>query len=639
MMRSKTMHPISGEHRKILEEGSAIAREVYEESGVWSVGRGRELPSGFSRRQRGRGSGILFAVTRPNGETSWSYRPDAVDPENPGHKYEQPCKKLGAPGNVLYVHPSTRHLIDDARVPVIFVEGVKKALSIVTAARVAGAEVLVVAISGVWNWLSNGKPIADMLRIPVDGREVYICFDSDVFYNPDVADAARRLTGHLIGRGARVWIAYLPDQADGSKTGADDYLAGGHSYAELMALMRPFDPADLASERLKRDHKLQLMLEDLARIFWANEWKGMGGHSSRDLYKVLRDVAPERGKLHADGLRVKISRGELARMAKVSTRTLQKAIERLEAMGLIYRDNEGRRPRERGAFVLRAGVNHYEESAAKLKTTADTEQGATPGSLHLRAPRLRWSSPAYKPRRGLVRGTRKVRMGPPTKPRPAVKRLGKIRGAVVDTLEAFGGAAAPDEVCEALRRSRPRDLVRFKASEKGHDGPVVMLLEAGIVQWVSDVETRREILRLTPNWIERIEGARGLGGELEAERLEWERHKRRSKAYRNREKVEVDYHYVNVGADGHVEELRRDDEPKESVSDPAPVSPLAAAIRDYLDRNPHDADQLPGWIGSTLWALDLFKGKPTPAGVRTAIGELGGEAYLRGKLSRAREAA
>ena len=143
----------------MLEIESGISPEVYEESGVQSVAHGRELPSGFSRRQRGRGSGILFAVPRPNGETTWSYRPDAVDPENPGHKYEQPCKKLGAPGNVLYVHPSTRHLIDDRRIPVIFVEGVKKALSIVTAARVASVEVLVVAISGVWNWLSNGKPI------------------------------------------------------------------------------------------------------------------------------------------------------------------------------------------------------------------------------------------------------------------------------------------------------------------------------------------------------------------------------------------------------------------------------------------------------------------------------------------------
>src|SRR5215208_131192 len=167
-------------HRRTLEVGSAILREVYGESGVWTISHGRQLPRGFSKRQRNRGGGILFMGHRPNAETFYVFRPDDPDPDNPGLKYEATCKKLGGPGNVLYVHPGQRHLIDDTSVPVIFVEGIKKALSIITAAKAAGASVLVVAISGVWNWLSDGKPIADMFDIPVEGREVYICFDSDV---------------------------------------------------------------------------------------------------------------------------------------------------------------------------------------------------------------------------------------------------------------------------------------------------------------------------------------------------------------------------------------------------------------------------------------------------------------------------
>jgi hypothetical protein len=47
-------------------------------------------------------------------------------------------------------------MIGDRRVPIIFVEGIKKADAIITAARSAGVEVLVVAISGVWNFLSGG---------------------------------------------------------------------------------------------------------------------------------------------------------------------------------------------------------------------------------------------------------------------------------------------------------------------------------------------------------------------------------------------------------------------------------------------------------------------------------------------------
>jgi hypothetical protein len=69
------------------------------------------------------------------------------------------------------------------------------------------------------------------------------------------------------------------------------------------------------------------------------------------------------------------------------------------------------------------------------------------------------------------------------------------------------------------------------------------------------------------------------------------------------------------------------------------LSDLSRSIRAYLDRKPHDASQPPGWIGSTLWAYDLYPDKPSSAEVRAAIEELGGEAYLRSSLKRAREVA
>jgi hypothetical protein len=562
---------LSDEHRHTLEVGSAISRVVLEENGVFSLARGRDLPEGFSHRQRRRGGGILFSFTRPNGETSYSFRPDTLDPDNPGRKYEQPCKALGGPGNVLGVPAGQRHLVSDTSIPVIFVEGMKKALAIVSAARQAGAAVLVVAISGVWNWLSEGQPIADMLDIPVEGRDVYICFDSDVFRNPDVADAARRLWEHLTERGAVVWVAYLPDQADGSKTGADDFLAAGRSFRELMALMRLFDPADLASERLKRGDQLRLMLTELGRTFWATGWEGIGGHSARDVFKVLLDAAPDRGRLRADGLRVKISRQELARMAKVSTRTLQKAIERLEGMELIYRDNDERRPRERGAFVLRADVSHYGESNATADGTTTNQSNVTLGSLHLRAPRLMWSSPAYKGRRGTVTGTRRVRQSPPPEPRPAINRLGKVRGAVIDVLDAAGGISTVVEIYDALHpdkapeKRRPRDLIRRKKTEKGRDGLLVMLEEAGILFLDGDVVT------LSDNWLEALDEQRRLGKEIDsmsvygrveagAETVTRRRLSAKGKAYQEWEsgKHQVSEHWINKpGADGHIEDLQR----------------------------------------------------------------------------------
>lgn len=624
---------LSGEHRHTLETLSANSPEVTAERGVRTTTGGRDLPREFSARQRRRGGGILFTAHRPDGQTFHVFRPDEADPDNPGLKYEAGCKSRGAPGNALDVHPSVRHLLRDKSVPVIFVEGIKKADAILSAARREGVAVLVVAILGVWNWLSKGEPIPDMFAIPVDGRMVYICFDSDAFRNPNVGDALRRLAGHLMDRGAVVQVAYLEDQAGGSKTGADDYFAAGHSYTEFMALMRPYKPEDLAAERLKRGTRLCLMLEDLRRKFWGTEFKGMGGHSSRDVYKVLVDVAGEKGRLHAGGLRVRISRRELARLARVSTRTLQKAIERLEGMGLIYRDNAGRKAERAGAFVLvaepRANVNQYGEGLAGPPATDTPQSELTPGGLHLRAPRLRWSSPARKGRRGLVGGTRRVRFSVVTDSRPAVKRLGKIRGAVLDALEASGGSATAAEICEALHRKRPRDLRRRV---------LPMLEEARLITVEGDAVT------LAPDWLERLEETRELGGEIEAERLERERHKRQSEAFRNREKP-----LESKPSTAGLEAIRRSHEKARKhrrgnmvgwVEETTPqLSPLAAAMRDYLERNPHDARQPAGWLGSTLWTYDLYDGKPTPAESKAAIEELGGAAYLEGKLKEAKRAA
>jgi predicted transcriptional regulator len=545
---------LSDSHRHTLEVGSAISGQVHEESGVWTITHGRQLPPGFSKRQRERGPGMLFMGHRPNGKTFYVFRPDEPDPDNPGLKYEASCKKLGGPGNVLYVHPGTRHLVDDTSVPVIFVEGIKKALAIITAARAAGVAVLVVAISGVWNWLSNKKPILDMFDIPVEGREVYIGFDSDVFRNPDVSDAARRLAAHLIGRSAVVYLSYLRDRLGGAKNGADDFLADSHTYAEYLATFRPYDARDLQAERLKRSEQMRFKLDDLRRALWASEWKGMGGHSARDVFKVLVDIAPVRGKLHEDGLRVKVSRSELARMANVSTRTLQKAIERLEEMGLIYRDNGNRKQRERGAFVLRANVNHYRKGYANVGEATDVETVTAISGLHLRAPRLRWSSPARKGRRGVVEGTRRVRLSVASRSRPAVKRLGKIRCAILDALDAGGGTRTLKQIADALHRKRRRDIRRRN---------LPMLEEAGIIVVEGDT------VSLTKNWLEALDEQRRLGGEIDsvgvdgrtesgANTITRRRLESGSKAFHNRHRLKPTRHWVNVpGADGHVEDLQR----------------------------------------------------------------------------------
>jgi hypothetical protein len=249
------------------------------------------------------------------------------------------------------------------------------------------------------------------------------------------------------------------------------------------------------------------------------------------------EAARKHGKIVGDDLRVRKAWGPLMVEAKIgSSRTMSKSVARLEGMGFFERDNKGRKADKAGAFVFRsvarASVKQYGENPTLAGTTTDRERDEDPGTLHLRAPRLMWSSPKFTPKRGTVAGTRKVRESKPPAPRPAVARLGKVRGAILDALDAAGGTATLQEIADALHRKRPRDLVRRKRSPKGRDGLLVWLEEAGILAVEGDV------VSVADNWLDRLEEARETGGELEAEELARKRYRDRSRAYHARNKVQ-----------------------------------------------------------------------------------------------------
>jgi Domain of unknown function (DUF3854) len=384
-------------------------------------------------------------------------------------------------------------------------------------------------LAGVWMWcVPKVKPYRlkscfDHIRL--EGREVLVAFDSDCMSKAEVQDALAALVAALKDRGAVVKVIYLPDASDGAKQGVDDYLAAGGTVREMLLLARDFDPADLGRIRLSRDEKLRALVEDLERRWWAEEWKGRGGHSDRDVALKLIEAAARCGKIHADGLRVKVSWGVLQVGAKVARQTIGKALARLEERGFMYRDNENRKPDKTGAFVLRAKVDQYGSGAPQATPGLRV---CDPGGLPLRGTplsgtpevhRLRWSRPKYTPRRGLVSGTRRVRNSKPLPPRDRIERLGKIRGAVVDTLEVAGGNLTLQELCEVLHHKRARDVRRRV---------LPMLEDAGII------EVEGDTVRLAADWLERLEAARVAGGELEADELAERRRKLNSRAYHRR---------------------------------------------------------------------------------------------------------
>jgi len=380
-------------------------------------------------------------------------------------------------------------------------------------------------------------------------------------------------------------------------------------------------------------------VEALARaeqIILSRECKGKGGKTQYSLSVAWLKLAREHATRVEDGIKLEVSYRQLALAASVSRPTAMKG---MKDMADVFRvENEGAESGKSGAIVLLL-------PPAPIFTTPPTESvrgggegGCKDSRAPLTAPRLRWSSPARKTRRGVTPGTRKVRDGVVSKKRDAIVRLGKSCERVMDVLEAAGGTMTIPALAAAVDVKRPRELTRRKNPEtgKGRDGFVTRLEDVGVLEVAGDT------VALTEDWLEALDRERDRAGEIELYKRDMRRYNEQSEAYRNRHKVKPDYHAVNVGADGFIGDLLRegDDgaEPPRG-SDESVISPLADAIRDYLDRNPVDACQPPGWIGSTLWTYDLYPKLEDPAGeVRAAIDELGGETYLRECLGRARGA-
>ena len=162
----------------------------------------------------------------------------------------------------------------------------------------------------------------------------------------------------LEGLGAIVLVVYLPAVNGDGKAGVDDYLAAGGTVAELRMMAGPYQPVDVGAERLSRDEDLRARVEDLERRYYGfgreHGRKSTGGETAQDVYLKLIEAARRNGKIHRDGIRVQKAHGPLALEAKVSSRTLVKCIQRLEEWGVLYRDNEDRKSKQAGHFVLNA---------------------------------------------------------------------------------------------------------------------------------------------------------------------------------------------------------------------------------------------------------------------------------------------
>lgn len=229
------MSELLAHHRRMLEQESAIAPEVIAARGYFTVEKKTELEAlGFGRALQYVPSLVIPNHGVVKGEPPWfMHRPD-----EPPVKQGKVRKYLIAQGQrmALDVNPCVHAGLGDPEASLFITEGAKKVDALIT----AGAKG-VVGLGGVWTWRATndhgGKTmLPDWEYVHLAERQVFIVFDSDVSLKREVGQAMERLGAVLSRRGANVGYVYLPAAKDGSKVGADDFLAAGHSLADIVAL-------------------------------------------------------------------------------------------------------------------------------------------------------------------------------------------------------------------------------------------------------------------------------------------------------------------------------------------------------------------------------------------------------------------
>lgn len=235
------------DHEAVLVEESGISEEIV-------AGRGYYSPTRLQVKAFiDAGLYVKGALQAKSWIGMPMFRPDGV-------KHGEVLRLMGGTGKMKYTFPiGRRNCLDihpdkiadvlDPSVPLIFTEGVKKADSLLSAAIAEGTRYVTVGVNGVQGWKAKtdgGGSIAlpDFMDIPLAGRKVYVISDSDYRTNNQVrrgwSDCATYLSSKT-GEGKSLLVVVPPAGVD--KQGADDYLAGGGTLADLLGYASTPDQA------------------------------------------------------------------------------------------------------------------------------------------------------------------------------------------------------------------------------------------------------------------------------------------------------------------------------------------------------------------------------------------------------------
>lgn len=256
-----TSGTLDAKHVATLSNDSAISADAIHARGYWTeTNRDNLKLLGFAPKQCLVPALVIPLYNWRGDPVSYLLRADIPRNETTNGKpikYEKPAGTTA----VLDVAPLTRADIDDPTKPLIITEGAKKADA------AASQGLCAINLSGVHGFRgTNAKggitALADFENVAHNNRPEYVVFDSDVTTKPQVESALRRLCPLLQRRGAVVKVVYLPEGANGEKTGLDDFFARGGTVAELFSLARDMEPLE-ESRRKRKEAKNAEVLETL----------------------------------------------------------------------------------------------------------------------------------------------------------------------------------------------------------------------------------------------------------------------------------------------------------------------------------------------------------------------------------------
>jgi hypothetical protein len=294
--------------------------------------------------------------------------------------------------------------------------------------------------------------------------------------------------------------------------------------AKSIAQREPCKPTVEVSQRVLE------VVEHLA--FIERPIKGMGGATGWSIYRAGLELCRRYGREHEDGLVLSVDVRTWAQIAGTTHTSVRRFIGRTTLIR-VARKGSGRRS---GEFVFVAptpasgtAIGHKAFHSSRFEV--DIERSGTPSALTRTLERLRW--------------------GP--------GRIGKSRAAILH------------KVVECGSLSRKELASRLGKKPESLRAPLKWLVEAELLERVS-----RGVYDVPDDIRERVEDARQISGEPEADRLQIARHDRERDAYRRRNTIRPTPHLANLKADGFISELER-------VPKTATVAELEATMPDKVD--------------------------------------------------------